>query len=334
MSTDLLTFGEEFEFLTSQGQEFSKEEVDRTLKQWRDDLVKILGDNSIQDYSIEPSQASLDIRIGNWFYKIYDDYNVLEVNTSPYRLDQIFTIHKLSLTAYQCFDNFVLDIAKGMHLCVRSGHKHIGIDKALYGNSEILLRLLIDVEKRAWLPRVFLREKRSENNFCYAKQSLKYPTFVLKALVAAFNQQLQTNPARKIDENFDSFINLTCVLDEIGLWQGKIIPLNLQHLSASAPEHECEGVRKARTTIEFRFPQTPRTGEEAKRLNQLFAAWLQLMERHQHHNTPLALELNDPMSYAEGKDDEVISLFHDFVQELGLEWDTFRHCSFLPHENS
>ncbi len=340
MNTELLTAGEEFEFLRPQGEEFSTEEAAKTLHQWHCKLEEVLKKNNISDFSIvhqynrDQLLKSLKIRIGNWHCRVYKDYGVLEVNTSPYHLNEVFTIQGSTVAVYHCFNVYILDIAKSLRLPTMSGHKHIGIENALYGNGEILLRLLLDVEKRSWLPRLFMREQSSLENFNYMHNDPDKETylFVLNALVTSFNQQLQICPDRKINESFSSIKALAEALIMRGVWSGKMIPLNLLNLSATAPEQASEGVREARTTIEFRFPQAPRSGDEAKRINELFTAWLQLMEQHQHDNKPLKLELNDPMDYAENKDAEVEGLFCDFVKELGLDWDAFKHLSFLPHE--
>ena len=341
MNTDLLTIGEEFELLTPQGEDFSKEEAAKTLHQWHCKLEEVLKNNNISDFSIahqyddsDQLLECLEIRIGNWHCRVYEDYGVLEVNTSPYHLNEVFTIQGSTVAVYHCFNVFILDIAKSLRLPTRSGHKHIGIENALYGNGEILLRLLLDVEKRSWLPRLFMRERRADSNFTYMRNCFNRETclFVLNALITSFNQQLQICPDRKINESFHSIKALAEALIMRGVWSQKMIPLNLLNLSAMAPEQASEGVREARTTIEFRFPQAPRTGEEAQRINELLIAWLQLMEQHQHDNKPLKLELGDPMDYAENKNDEVERLFCDFVKELGLDWNTFRHLSFLPQE--
>ncbi len=341
MNTDLLTTGEEFEYLRPNGTEFTTNEIDATLKQWHSKLEEILKNSNISDFYIKPDCytgshliGSLGVRISNWHYTAHMDAGVLEVNTSPYHLNQFYKINGESVSVYHCFDVFIFAIARSLRLPTCSGHKHIGLDKALYGNGEIILRLLLDVERRAWFPRLFLREQKAEDYFCYIRNHpRKEPhIFVLNAFVMAFNKQLQISPERKINESFCSIKELSTALTMRGVWSDKYVPLNLLHLSANVAEQESERVRKARTTIEFRFPQAPRSGEEAKRINELFTAWLQLMEQHQHDNKPLQLELGDPMDYAENKDDEVERLFCDFVKELGLDWDTFKHLSFLPHE--
>ncbi len=336
ITTDLLTFGEEFEFITEQHGNFSVEEADKTMMKWHTKLEEILGNKGITDFDIIPSyhsknhlMKSLDIRIGNWYYRIYHDFNVLEVNTSPYTLDQSFAVQGEALNVYQFFDHFVLDIAKNLHLPTRSGHKHIGIDKALHGNSEILLRLLLDTEKRGWFPRLFLREQRSVEHFRYMSQDSYSRPATLSTIVESFNQQLQIDPDRKINESFDSIKKLVEVLQDMDLWAKKEVPLNLKHLSGNTSEKADNEVREACTTIEFRFPQAPRTGKEAELLNRIFVAWLQLMEKHQHGNIPLRLEQDDPMDYLTGRDNKVMGLFREFIQELELDWDTFRTCSFL-----
>ncbi len=337
-----LTFGEEFEFLSEQGKEFSREEANKTLKNWRILLEQILEEKCIKDFSINPLYSVLDnflislkINIGKWQYRVFFDIDdILEVNTSPYCLDDNFIVQGKAVNVYKLFDFFILNIAEGLHLPTLSGHKHIGIDKALHGNGEILLRLLLDVEKRGWLPRLFMREQKSKSHFRYLSQNM-FSAFSLHAVIEAFNRQLRINPKRNKNESFNSIKQLAEAIKAVGLWTHKSVPLNLDHLTANTLELEKEakagGVRNACVTIEFRFPQAPRTGKEAKLLNQVFAAWLQLMEKHQHSNKPLELNLDDPMDYAEGKDDKVMELFHDFIQELELEldWDTFKCCSFL-----
>ncbi len=337
MVSNLLTFGEEFEFFNEEGKVFDEQTMAETLSRWQHLLQQTLTERGITDYAFSTSYRQgqrLDVRIGNWHCLVYDDFDIIEVNTSPYQMEQLFTVQNTSMTAYKLFDLFILDIAKALHLPTRSGHKHIGIARAFNGNAEILLRLLFDVEKRGWFPRLLLREQRSKDQYCYLSQSYWAEHFTLNSLIDGFNRQLQTAPGRKNNKGFRPVKQLADIMDIMGLWGGKSIPLNLLHLEEDTQQEDSGEVREALNTIEFRFLQAARSGKEAKLINRLLVGWLELMEKHQHSNTPLSLELDNPMNYAEGRDEEVTALFRAFVEELELNWDTFKSCSFLQSSAS
>ena len=333
-----LTYGEEFEFYIKEpGSRPTDEEFMEVLKKWAGYIEEALQENHILDYDIKLSEGSFDsylsLWVGGWHARIFIDGDVLEVNTSPYRLDGSLPSQRESagrgVDTYQLFDLVVFGITEKMGLKPRSGHKHVDISRALHGNSEVLFRLLVDVDCRAWLPRLQRREARSESMFSYLKQGKAAESRAMEFLIGQFNQQLEVAPQRRKGACYADVVQLERALTDLGI-SHRLRPLNLKHLSLTEVTTPAAKVTRPKTTIEFRFPQSARNGDEAKIMNEMLCAWLQLMERNQRANKPLKAEFNDPMEYKD--DQEVMRLFRGFIQELGLDWGRFLKLSHIDSD--
>ena len=341
IKTGVLSVGEEFEYFTEEGKLPCAAEAEKILQEWEKHILKELRLGGIEDFSITPTMTendltqrntlnALNIRIGDWYCKVYHDVDhKLEVNTSPYTLEQVFTIQGLTVSPYHLFDLYIINIARKLNLIPCSGHKHIGVVKAFRGNGELILRLLLDVERRGFIPRFLKREQKSHSVYPYMSHYSPIPAPALTALVNLFNAQLEVCSERKVHEDNGALYMQVTALRRLGLWNNKRQPLNLQHLRAGVVESNDNCVKQPATTIEFRFPQAARSGEEARRWNELFIAWIQLMEKHQRANLKLSIELDNPMNYASGRDAEVVASFKGFIGELGLDWNAYQSCSFL-----
>ena len=335
-----LTYGEEFEFYLKNDGLGVEEEFKDILKQWTALTEEVLKKKQITDYEImlfdPPEESELQLRVGHWHGKIFlDGIDVLEVNTSPYYLNGRLTPQQENSgqeksgsieDVYQLFDLIIFGVVEKIGLKPRSGHKHVDISRALHGNAEVLFRLLVDVEARAWLPRLQGREARSKDVFLYLKQEPASMSRTMSFLVEQFNRQLVIAPERRKKACYDDTVRLKEALKDLGLLN-KNKPLNLLHLKPTELAAPGSDVSVPSTTIEFRFPQAARSGEEAKAMNKMLCAWLQLMERDQRDNKPLRDYFNDPMAY--NNDQEVIALFRGFARELGIDWEQARQLSHI-----
>lgn len=150
----------------------------------------------------------------------------------------------------------------------------------------------------------------------------------MQGLIKQFNQKLVAGTARCEKVGYAGIVGLEKALSDLGL-SDKCRPLNLKHLLQTEVSTPSALVSEPDTTIEFRFPQAARSGDEARFWNELLCAWMLKMERDQRENKPLQTEFNNPMDYKD--DQEVLKLFKEFAEELGLEWSQARLLSHISH---
>ena len=303
LNFDDATYGEEFEYLIPDLNMDYKITVDEKLKQWHQLLnVKIndfygnLKEN--EDFEVKISQRHgyemISCRIGDWHFNIYEDFGVIEVNTSPYNMRQLFSIGSKDYSSSTLFNYFIFSIANTLELKGVSGHKHVDIKHLLHGNTELLFRFQVMLETMTWLPLVFQREEEI-HCFQYAtcENRVKYDR--QKMFVSLFNEQMQINSKPRTGHHSDSIrFGRLVKPDDVG----EVCRYRFTK-SYDAESPRDTKVCEPETTIELRLFPCPRTGEEAMLINELINAMFLLALRDQQEQkkiefNPLPVENYTP----------------------------------------
>ena len=354
-----LYFGEEFEYwtdapFTKEGLYFDTSESNFTdsvpfIYEWYRLLVEKLKESGIplSDYLVEISGGNsmdsrenimIQLRIGNWRCTVYLDAKVhydkqdsmIEINVSPYRINQIFKIAGISYSVYYLFDNFIFDIAKKMNLRPTVGHKHVDLLDSVGSNQALLFRMLVDVENKAWLSRYFGCEHDSgltEQGFVYLIQADDDGgrSHKLSRLVEAFNsghgtvhrdKPLLPQPAiQEFANRWRCGFNMT----------EKLIPADIRitnnsnwpFLDNTRAKHGEVVLHPQSGTLEYRFFPTPGSGKEVLLFNRMLARWFTYLASRQNDQSPIEYTPYDPLKNDETSD-SLQNRFSTFLREIGL----------------
>ena len=287
-----LRFGEEMEFWPDQQCKKIEQSLLQDKKaQFIERIEAILKHHAI-DYEtkadFENTELPTVIKVGNWRCKIFLDEDVIEVNTTPYTLDQTFLITEgqilRELTAYECFDRFIHTAARELNMPGRSGHKHVDVYQAFHGNAELAFRVMIDMENAAWMPGAFDREARVDK-FAYSAFEEKQKR-LLTYVTGRVNHLLKDPQQRLLSGSFQHLQNLRRLMDLLSITR-HYAPCSLDHISSLAFEHTQTVTSTPNTTLEFRPFHCPRTGEESRLINKLLTGRFNYLLECQRQRKPI-----------------------------------------------
>ncbi|WP_163372986.1 hypothetical protein [Endozoicomonas acroporae] len=321
---DLVRFGEEFEFSleSSPGKKLSP---DLLIKKWSEHISFLMSSMNIpeSEFSIIIKNSNrvkeLDFTFGDWNCKFYPDFGVFEVNCSPYTIDQVFTCNGATYTAYELFDIFILAPADLFLLKGISGHKHIDIRNSISNNPELLFRFLLSVENERFLVKALDRERECEEFFPYLSMCNGAPQWksLLDHTIQLINKELAAGKTTQPT----GFYTYAYVFQQ--LWELKHvycpakIRLAPQHASNNSEKRVC----KPDGTLELRFWHGARTGQEARKINEIILSWMNTLSQQQKNKIPLFLKLDDvePIDL-----NRIEILFDNFCKNIGLQPEKYR----------
>ena len=265
------------------------------------------------------------LAIGQWhacvFPDIWDDMRLLEVNVSPYKLGQTFKIGDTDCLVDELFTKFVTEISEEMNLDISSGHKHVDLRQSIGGNPELLFRMLVDVENKAWLSKCFKTEAYSDKSHKYVIQGEfgEKSSELLDMMTKAFNKSIQLGKTGKGGDFFKTNKPI------ISFWS-KLLGNNLErYISANFRLDKDEDNREARlgnvvshpsNTAEFRFFNCPRNGGEALLISRLLEAWFIKIAEDQEAGIEIKYTPCDPMARMDSL--ELKRKYKHFIESLGL----------------
>ena len=269
-----LYFGEENEFWPDQTcKEIGDEALEKKREQFIAQIEHILKAHDISyDKEVFPDEYGSPtlLQIGDWACKIFLDDDVIEVNTTPYRMNQLFHLSESrafrSLTAYECFDHFIHKAATEMKMAGCSGHKHVDVHHALDGNPELLLRVILDMENAVWMARAFNRLDSSQYFFYSAADEKCKPR--LELVVNSVNSSLANPKKDLLSGEFEYIQNLVAFFRFLGL-NHAATPCNLAHISTDDFQCLRDIMKSPKSTLEFRQFHCPKNGEESRVINKL-----------------------------------------------------------------
>ncbi|MBO9484480.1 hypothetical protein [Salinisphaera sp. G21_0] len=321
---DLIRFGEEFEFSfeSVSGKKYSP---DLLITKWSKHISFIMSSMNIpeSEFSITIKNGNQDKELyftfGDWNCKFYPDYDVFEVNCSPYTIEQVFTCNGATYTAYELFDIFILAPAELFLLKGISGHKHIDIRNSISNNPELLFRFLLSVENERFLVKALDRESQCEQYFPYLSMCNYAPQWksLLDHTIQLINKELAAgNTTQPM-----GFYTYAYAFQQ--LWELKHIycPAKIrlapQHASSNSDTRIC----KPDGTLELRFWHGARTGQEARKINEIILAWMNTLSQKQKNKIPLFLKLDDVEDIDSNR---IEMLFDNFCNNIGLQPENYR----------
>ena len=311
-----------------------------------------------------PDENILTVKIGNWYCKIHPDFWIengpggshamLEISASPYKFDQTFIVAGREFTAYKMIDTFISDIFQSFsaELIPASGHKHLDITSSLCGNTELIFRLLLDIENKAWLSQALGTEKDSLSSFRYVSQGKKSDLKQdnLMHFTFHFNDYIQSlqHFSSSIDPE-DTFQNhvYSITRDFKCSWKAyfqhlvlygegfmpcvneRFFPVDLRFYrkkNSEGHQRALEGkiVDHPDGTLEFRFFDTARSGHEARLINQLLVKWIQHIHKNQLQKQPVSYLPYNPLQECPYSYLTVKEKFNTFITMLGLNPDEYQ----------
>ncbi|WP_133309252.1 hypothetical protein [Parashewanella curva] len=310
---ELVKNGEEFEyyFPESQPRFLTKKAKLALLHRWRTAIQDKLTLHSINrahcKIVLDEQKLSLTYQIGAWqaslFFDNWHKHTLPEVNVSPYKLGQLVKLkgHKISIE--NLFSWFITEIAQTLGLKASSGHKHIDLTKAVGYNPEFYFRLLVDVENKAWLTQCFKTEEFSADTWKYLAQDPSVNLNILLGLLDAFNELLLAGYTGKSVGSFSDNKEVLQLFDlawGVGNYFVKYRPVKIpaefgfDYGTQVADAEKGHIVSHPKTTIEFRFFNCARTGQEAIKLSKMILAWIAKISKEQKNATPLLYDPIDP----------------------------------------
>ena len=299
------------------------------LTRWKTALETIANESDVRDFSIKMDKHTLFFQLGSWEYKVFGDTGTLEVNTTPYHPDQRFpaTINgkESQLTAYQLFDRFIHPVAKNLNCTGRSGHKHVDIRYLLSGNPELLLRIIMDMENTPWLAKALGRESR-RNHFPRVSDSPDAKVKLLSRIIEETNKNIKDPKITCLEGNFRDLVNLKDFLNDFILFRKGACDLShLQDREHSETIHTMPG-----STIEFRVFHCPKNGEESSLINRLLLARIRFHLQCQKERKPIPCNVEKSDYYDFGRDEEVVTAYHQYISECDLDPREFQKLLRIP----
>ena len=326
--TNKCLFGEEFEFYPG-GKPLLSKKLHHYLERWKKELETIACESGISNLSIKMDDETLFCQLGYWEYKVFKDSGTLEVNTTPYHPEQCFSVRihgkESKFTAYQLFDLLIHPVARKLECTGRSGHKHVDVSQLLSGNPELLLRIFMDMENIPWLARALGRESR---RMCFLRMSDSPDDRVklLSRIIEETNKNIKDPMVICFGSNFSDLINFRNFLMHLGFLSHG--PCNLSHLQDK--EYSATIHTKPMSTIEFRVFHCPENGEESSLINRLLLARIRFHLQCQKERRPIPCNVEKSDSYDSGRDEEVVTAYHQYISECGLDPGEFRKLLRIP----
>ena len=389
LAADDFLFGEEFEYWVVLDESEDTHDdavhckaVNNLVSKWTQCIIKKITELDIPENEYQLTESTirksiplsllrsfsrdeniLTVKIGNWHCKIHPDFwedkgpggshAMLEISASPYKFNQTFTVAGRKFTAYEMIDIFIINITQSLsgELIPASGHKHLDITSSLCGNTELIFRLLIDIENNSWLSQALGTEKDSLSSFRYVSQGEQsdLKQLNLECFINFFNdniKSLQHFPSpSKSEETFQNHV-YTIINDFKYPWKihfqcydwcegfadaakERFIPADIRFYNIQKKEgHQraLEGkiVDHPDGTLEFRFFDTARSGNEARLINQLLVKWIQHIHKNQRQKEPVSYLPYNPLQACPYSYLTVKEKFNTFITMLGLNPDEYQ----------
>ena len=320
-----LFIGEEFEFRDLQDKYFLLNTERLVLESWVEKAKQEFKRKGVTNYCVANLPLlKVEVSIGDWQYSLFKDGNNLEINTTPYRNQDVFTIvknnKKIQYTSYQAFDEFIHPLIKFFGYTGVSGHKHIDA-RSLNGNTELLLRLVIDYENNSWLPVAINRLDDCFNYFPYLTDVENYLSLeLMQELITIVNEKNQSLSYKSKYGAFDDLVYMSKLLNFLNIFS-KHSPCALHHIIAydNIPYLH----KSPLTTVEMRVFNFPKNGHESYLLNKLIEHRINYLLECQHRKDIISYNPIDPCVYA-NKKHEVLSKFNQYVTECGLNPEDYQ----------
>ncbi len=340
LKPDQFMYGEEFEYYTgiSIKSEKALSDFEKLLITWKQKLEERLTEIGVPSSVVQLKLLKgehgkcksfyeiLDIQIGSWharvFNDIWGDMYLLEVNVSPYKIGQTFKLGDRKYPVDLLFTKFVTEISQEMKLAISSGHKHIDLRQSIGGNPELLFRMLVDVEDKAWLGRCFKTEAYSDKSHKYVVQGEfgQKASRLLGCVIVKFNELLEQGRTGKGGDFFKTNKPIRQFWSKLlGHAPERYIPMNLRLYEDVDNQEARTGhvVSHPSNTGEFRFFNCPRSGDEAVLLSRLLEAWFIKVSKDQESGVKVQYTPCDPL--VEISSSELKSKYRYFIESLGLD---------------
>ncbi len=314
---DQIKIGEEFEFYFTNEMNYTYS-VNEIITKWYRFISKKMISMHIPklEYFLKKgeNEDELFFTFGNWHCMYYRDCGIFEVNCSPYTIDQYFTCNGKNYTTYELFDLFINKPADEFLLQGRSGHKHIDIRHSIANNPELLFRFLLDVENESFLTKALGREDRCEEWFPYLFMSNKadqYKTLIDRS-VELINKKISVG---KSPQSL-AFYTHAYVFKNLWDLSNEYSPAKIRLAPKYINDHKDTKICKPDGTLEMRFWHCARSGEEARKINEIIIAWINTLAKEQKDKIPLSFKMND-FSHLDTHE-KIIKCFDNFCERIGL----------------
>ena len=328
---DRFLFGEEYEYWLYPPDDNTPVSYSHLqVEIWKDKLEKKLNAMNIPASAYQLSMiqktnahgmitTGLEANIGNWQTFVFidnwsylsdtpDEYTrfMLEVNASPYKEGQHFQVNNKEYSVYDLMQWFITDIADEMELGYASGHKHLDLENSIGSNLELLFRLLVDVENKAWLANVFGCEHdsgMSGQSFIYIAQADNAPAITpqLHRMLTDFNEKMLDSAFSKSEEFYPALQRFDSFWEDYFSSGGRV-PAGIRIRPAGEEPASNEDAMSGKVvtspvsgTLEFRFLPTAQTGNEARLINQLLTKWIGKLRQDQLERKPVFYKRYDPL---------------------------------------
>ncbi|MCY4328770.1 MAG: hypothetical protein OXC48_01585 [Endozoicomonadaceae bacterium] len=336
-----MLFGEEFEYTIPQTKDIDildlREHELNAVQTWKNYVQAVKPTAAFDDE--QPDFDRITTKFGEWQVTLYpesalqDECIVMEFNASPYSADQQFKTDETTCSAYKLLADWVIKPAKSFGWKECSGHKHIDIIRAVGNNTELLFRLLIDIENQGWFPAILQRAAYSKEYYPYLCQ-LEQPhtTQILENTISHFNRCLTQGKNCKGGETFFQLIAFKGWWGTLRDSTKRYHPCQVNYNFPTTPESVLNGeISEANTTLEFRFFHCARNETEIKLINELLIAWLENLSSQQQEKQPVYYQPVNPVKISF---EEAVDCFRQFVTRLGLDPKTYEQLIWYPPENT
>ena len=282
------------------------------------------------DYYNFLTNTTVTVQLGAWQVQAKPEHTgtgedpVIEFTASPYAIDQQFCLGGKQYSAYSLLQKFVIEPAKKNGWIGRSGHKHLDIAGSIGNNAELLFRLLVALENKAWLSTLIQRSHRAKKHFTYITQKShsQQRQKCLTLAIAKVNDSISRGTANAGGSRFMRINQLNIWWQTISATELFPGPGKINYIAISTPDDmQSRNIRDPLTTIEFRFFHCSRNAEEVQLINQLLVAWLEHLSKQQQDKRPLTYEPVNPTVITH---EEAIEKFEVFIAELGLDLETYK----------
>ena len=317
------------------------------MRQWSEE-IKEMHSEAVIVHNLDQTNRSQDddaeeekvtIKIGSWEVEAFQEpatengCPVVEFTASPYSMNQTFFVGDRQYSSYELLQRVVIEPAKRKGWVECSGHKHIDISGSIGNNTELLLRLLVDIENKSWLSIITQQAAYAKDYFPYIAQedhSLQRQMW-LKTSLEHVNEKIRQSASPSTGNTFLKVNQLDTWwlrLAGHGLFRG---PGSIRYHSPQTPDEVIKGkVSDPMTTFEFRFFHCSRNSTEVRLINQLLVAWIDHLSTQQQSREPLIYDAEDPMQISH---EQAVEKFKAFVEELGLCWEEYSVLIRHPTKN-
>ncbi len=316
---ELVRFGEEYEF-SFESTSNERYSIDLLITKWSEYISYKISSMNIpeSEFSITTKHGvqrkELYFTFGDWNCKFYNDYGLFEVNCSPYTIGQFFTCNGTTYTAYELFDLFINSPANQFLLKGISGHKHIDIRNSISNNPELLLRFLLSVENESYLTKALGRDSACKSHFPYL--SMCDGASQWKTLIDRTVQLVNRELAAGKDTQPMEFYTYAYAFQHLWSLRHAYCPAKIRLCPQHASNHLEKRVCEPDGTLELRFWHCARTGQEARKINEIILAWMNTLSQKQKNKVPLFYESSDLENFDSNR--EVEMLFDNFCESIGL----------------